>query len=65
MCSTPTCDVRKTVGQILRLEKAGCDIVRVAVPDKEAAFALGRIKEKIHILWWPIFILITVWHLRP
>jgi len=49
MCNTDTRDVRKTVAQILALEKAGCEIVRVAVPDMMAAKAIGKIKKKIHI----------------
>ncbi len=49
MCSTHTDDVEATVQQILRLEAAGCEIVRVAVPDKESAFAIDKIKERIHI----------------
>ncbi|MCD8126793.1 MAG: flavodoxin-dependent (E)-4-hydroxy-3-methylbut-2-enyl-diphosphate synthase [Clostridiales bacterium] len=49
MCSTHTDDVEATVQQILRLEAAGCEIVRVAVPDKESAFAVDKIKERIHI----------------
>ncbi len=49
MCSTPTGDVDATVDQILRLEEAGCEIVRVAVPDREAARALPTIKSRIHI----------------
>ncbi|MDQ5986923.1 MAG: 4-hydroxy-3-methylbut-2-en-1-yl diphosphate synthase (flavodoxin) [Syntrophus sp. SKADARSKE-3] len=49
MTSTDTRDVRRTVAQTLRLEKAGCEIVRVAIPDAEAAQAVRRIKEKIHI----------------
>lgn len=49
MCNTDTCDVAATVKQILELEKAGCEIIRVAVPDMTAAKALGKIKEKIHI----------------
>ena len=49
MCNTPTEDVAATVGQILRLEKAGCDIVRVAVPTEEAARAIPTIKAAIHI----------------
>ena len=43
MCNTPTRDVEATVGQILRLEEAGCEIIRVAVPDMEAARAVGEI----------------------
>lgn len=49
MCSTKTDDVEATVGQILRLEEAGCKIVRVAVPDMAAAKAVGAIKSRIHI----------------
>ena len=49
MCNTDTRDVRKTVAQIKRLEKAGCEMVRVAVPDMEAAEALGKIKKRISI----------------
>lgn len=49
MTNTPTQDVRKTVDQILKLEEAGCDIIRAAVPDMEAAVAIGEIKKQIHI----------------
>ncbi|MGB9660478.1 MAG: flavodoxin-dependent (E)-4-hydroxy-3-methylbut-2-enyl-diphosphate synthase [Moorellaceae bacterium] len=49
MTNTDTRDVEATVAQIKRLEEAGCEIVRVAVPDREAAQALRRIKEKIRI----------------
>ncbi len=49
MCNTKTEDVCATVGQILELEKAGCEIIRVAVPDMKAAEALEEIKKKIHI----------------
>ena len=49
MCSTRTEDVAATVSQILRLEQAGCEIVRVAVPTPEAAQAIGQIKKAIHI----------------
>ena len=49
MCSTRTEDVAATVAQILRLEQAGCEIVRVAVPTMEAARASGQIKKAIHI----------------
>ena len=49
MCSTKTHDVAATVEQILRLEEAGCQIIRVAVPDLAAAKAVGAIKEGIHI----------------
>lgn len=49
MTKTDTRDVPKTVRQILSLEKVGCEIVRVAVPDMRAAQVLGKIKKKIHI----------------
>ena len=49
MCSTKTHDVAATVEQILRLEEAGCEIIRVAVPDMAAARAVGAIKSRIHI----------------
>jgi (E)-4-hydroxy-3-methylbut-2-enyl-diphosphate synthase len=49
MTNTPTQDVAATVAQILRLEAAGCDIVRVAVPDEQAAEAISAIKPDIHI----------------
>ena len=49
MCSTKTDDVSATVDQIHRLEEAGCEIVRAAVPDMAAAKAVGAIKSRIHI----------------
>lgn len=49
MTNTPTEDVEATVAQILRLEKAGCEIIRCTVPTMEAAQALGKIRERIHI----------------
>lgn len=49
MTNTATQDVPATVSQIKRLEEAGCEIVRVAVPDTEAAAAISSIKEKISI----------------
>ena len=49
MCSTATEDVAATVAQILRLERSGCQIIRVAVPTMEAAAAIGQIKKAIHI----------------
>ena len=49
MTNTKTEDVEATVKQIHALEAAGCDIVRCTVPREEAALAIGRIKEKIHI----------------
>ncbi len=49
MTNTPTEDVEKTVEQILRLEKAGCEIIRCTVPNEAAATAIAKIKERIHI----------------
>jgi (E)-4-hydroxy-3-methylbut-2-enyl-diphosphate synthase len=49
MTNTFTQDIQSTVSQIHRLEKAGCEIVRVAVPDQEAAAAISSIKRQISI----------------
>ena len=49
MCNTKTKDVESTVKQILELEKAGCEIIRVACLDIEDAKAIAEIKRKIHI----------------
>jgi (E)-4-hydroxy-3-methylbut-2-enyl-diphosphate synthase len=45
MCNTDTRDVAATLAQIARLEAAGCEIIRLAVPDEDAAKALGRIRK--------------------
>ena len=49
MCNTKTTDTKATVAQIKALQNAGCDIVRVAVPDMEAAQNLGNIIKEINI----------------
>jgi (E)-4-hydroxy-3-methylbut-2-enyl-diphosphate synthase len=49
MTTTKTEDIDATVAQIHRLEEAGCEIVRVAVPNEKAARALKQIKEQINI----------------
>ncbi len=49
MCNTKTKDVEATVEQILKLEKVGCEIIRVACLDIEDAKAIKKIKERIHI----------------
>jgi len=49
MTNTKTQDIEKTISQIKRLEKAGCDILRVAVPDDEATEALKEIKKSIKV----------------
>ena len=48
MTNTKTEDVAATVAQIHRLEQAGCDIIRCAVPNMEAAKALEEIKRNIY-----------------
>lgn len=49
MCNTKTKNVEATVNQILELEKAGCELIRVAIFDKEDALAIKEIKKQIHI----------------
>ena len=49
MCNTKTDDVAATVAQIKKLEAAGCEIIRVAIPDQAAAEAVDKIKERISI----------------
>lgn len=49
MTNTDTRDVEKTVAQIKRLEDAGCEIIRCAVPDNAAAEAMGEIRKRINI----------------
>ena len=49
MTKTDTRDTRATLRQIKRLEKAGCEIVRLAVPDEQAAEAFGLIKQKTNV----------------
>ncbi|NLM10503.1 MAG: flavodoxin-dependent (E)-4-hydroxy-3-methylbut-2-enyl-diphosphate synthase [Clostridiaceae bacterium] len=49
MTNTKTSDVRATVEQIKKLEEAGCDIVRFAIPDMQSALAIEEIKRKISV----------------
>ena len=49
MTNTDTADVKATVNQIKALERAGCELVRVAVPNMEAAEAVGKIKKAVNI----------------
>ena len=49
MCNTDTKDIKSTVNQILALEEAGCEIIRVAVLDMQSAFAIKDIKKQINI----------------
>jgi len=50
MCNTKTDDVRATVEQIHALEAAGCEIIRIAIPDQAAAEAVDR-----SLPWWKRF----------
>ncbi len=49
MCNTDTRNAAGTINQILKLEEAGCEIIRVAVPDMEAAHAVYDIRRAVHI----------------
>lgn len=49
MCNTKTYDYKSTIKQILELENAGCELIRVSVPDERSAYAIEKIKNKIHI----------------
>ena len=49
MCNTKTWDVEATVSQIKELRAAGCQIVRLAVPDRQAALAIDKIKEQVDL----------------
>ncbi len=49
MTNTDTRDVKATVRQVRRLEKAGCEIIRLGVPDMDAAKALGTIKKRVKL----------------
>ena len=49
MCNTKTWDVEATVRQIKELRAAGCEIVRLAVPDTRAALAIDKIKEQVDV----------------
>ena len=49
MTNTDTRDVKATINQIIKLQEAGCDIIRVAVPDMEAAEAIKGIVKEISI----------------
>ena len=49
MCNTKTSDIDATVKQILELEKAGCELVRLAVVDEKEAQCIAQIKKQVHI----------------
>ena len=49
MLNVPSTDIEESVAQALRLEEAGCDIIRAAIPDKEAVKLIPAIKEKVNI----------------
>ena len=64
MLSVPSTDVAGSVRQALELERAGCEILRAAIPNKEAVALIPESRRKFRSLWWQIFILITGWHWR-
>lgn len=64
MTNTHTEDVKATVEQILRLEKAGCDIIRCTVPTIEAANAVKEIKSRFIFHLLQIYILTIRWLLQ-
>jgi len=49
MTKTDTRDVRATISEIKRLERSGCEIVRLAVPDQDAAHSLGKIRKRVSV----------------
>ena len=49
MTNTKTTDIRSTISQIEELKNAGCDIVRISIPDNESADAIEKIKDKVNI----------------
>jgi (E)-4-hydroxy-3-methylbut-2-enyl-diphosphate synthase len=49
MTSTPTADVKRTVREILRLQQAGCEIVRLGIPDMASALAVAEIKKLVKL----------------
>ena len=49
MCNTKTSDITSTINQIIQLEKNGCDIVRLAVPDLDSAKAISTIANEVNI----------------
>lgn len=57
MTTTDTRDANSTIAQIKKLEAVGCDIVRVAVPDMEAAKSIGKIKAEVNI---PVLLIYTL-----
>ena len=59
MCNTDTRDAAATAAQINVLEEAGCEINRVAVPDMQAAQAIGELKNAFTPPSWRIFIFTT------
>lgn len=64
MCNTRTDDVAATVAQIKRLEAAGCEIIRVAVPDMPQQGPSGRSGSRYPFRWWWTSISTIGWHWR-
>ena len=64
MLNTKTTDVEGSLRQIRQLAAAGCQIARLAVPNREAARGFAEIAAEALCLWWRTFILIISWPLR-
>ena len=62
MTNTVTSNISETVLQIKNLEKAGCDIVRVAVADEQDAVAICEIKKQINIMLMNLIQFLEVYH---
>ena len=65
MLNVPSTDIEGSVRQAVALEKAGCQILRAAIPDMDAVRLIPAIKEKIPFRSWRIFISIISLRLRP
>lgn len=65
MCSTKTENIGATLAQINELYEAGCELVRLAVLDKEAASALKKSARHLPYPWWPTYTLTRNWPFLP
>ena len=65
MLSVPSTDIEGNVQQAIMLEQAGCQILRVAIPDQAAVALIPGLKRRSLFRWWQIFILITGWRWIP
>ena len=65
MLSVPAGDVEGNVRQAKELYAAGCDVLRVAVPDRDAVRLIPAIKRPCRSRWWRTSISITAWRWNP